>query len=73
MKKNLKKEQLILAQISNNPKYKGKQVIIVGDEVHILSTKSTSARSHLLTSLTKKYPSQNPLIIFEPKNSMLTL
>jgi len=73
MKKSIRKEEQILAQISNNPKYKGKQVIIIGDEVHVLSTKSKNTRAMLLTSLVNKYPSKTPLITFVPKDNVLIL
>ena len=73
MRKDIRKEEQLLAQISNNPKYKGKQVVIIGDDVHILSTKSKIARAKLLTSLVNKYPSRIPLITFVPKDSVLIL
>lgn len=73
MKKSLRKEEQLLAQISNSPKYKGRQVAIIGDEIHILSTKSKTTRAQLLSSLVKKYPHKTPLITFVPKDSVLTL
>lgn len=73
MKKSLRKEEQLLAQISDNPKYKGKQVVIIGSEVHVLSTKSKETRAKLLTSLVNKYPDRTPLITFVPKNSVLIL
>lgn len=73
MRKDIRKEEQMLAQISNNPKYKGKQVIIIGSEVHVLSTKSKTIRAKLLTSLVNKYPDRTPLITFVPKDSVLIL
>lgn len=73
MKKNIRKEEQLLAQISNNPKYKGKQVLIIGDEVHVLSTKNKTARAKLLISLVNKYHNRTPLITFVPKDSVLIL
>ena len=73
MRKYIHKEEQLLAQISNNPKYRGKQVLIVGNEVHVLSTKSKSTRAKLLTSLVNKYPHRTPLITFVPKDSVLIL
>lgn len=73
MKKNIHKEEQLLAQISNNPKYKGKQVVIIGDEIRVLSTKSKVTRARLLTSLVKKYPDKTPLITFVSKDSVFIL
>lgn len=73
MKKDMRREEQLLAQISNNPKYKGKQVLVIGSEVHVLSTKSKTTRAKLLTSLVSKYPDRTPLITFVPKDSVLIL
>jgi len=73
MRKYVHKEEQLLAQISNNPKYKGKQVLIIGNEVHVLSTKSKITRTKLLTSLVNKYPYRTPLITFVPKDSVFIL
>lgn len=73
MKKDISKEEQLLAQISNNPKYKGKQVVVIGDEIHVLSKKNKATRAKLLISLVNKYPDRTPLITFVPKDSVLTL
>lgn len=73
MKKQTQKTDQILAKISSDSYYKGKSVVVIGNEVHILSTSSGKARVRVLTDLIKKYPSQTPLISFIPKDDTLIL
>lgn len=69
----MKKCNQLLIETVQNPKYKGKQVVIVGNEIRILPTKSKITRVKLLTSLIKKYPQVSPLITYIPKEDTLIL
>lgn len=73
MKNNIKRQDKIFLKASMNPKYKGKQVIVVGDEIHVLSTRSKEARKKLITSLVEKYPEATPTITLIPKDNTLIL
>lgn len=69
MKKNLKPEDKLILKASSNPKYKGRQIIVVGKEIHVLTTKNKNDRAKLLTSLVKKYPTSTPTIAYIPKDN----
>ncbi len=73
MKKQTQKSEQILAKISSGSTYRGKSVVVIGDEVHVLSTTNGKARIKVLTDLIKKYPDQTPLISFIPKADTLIL
>lgn len=66
------KDQLIVSA-SKNPKYIGKEVVVVGDKLHILSTKNLEVRKRLITSLVKRYPGITPVIAYIPKENTLIL
>lgn len=73
MRKNLKPEDKLILEASSNPKYKGKQVVVVEKEIHVLTTKSRKERVRLLTSLVKKYPTSTPTIAYIPRDNTLIL
>lgn len=63
----------LIAKLSQDPQYEGKQVVVMGKEIHILSTKNKAQRAKLLISLVEKYPRQTPTIAFIPKQDTLIL
>lgn len=73
MKTFKKQEEKLLAKISLDPHYKGREVALVGSQIHFLSTKNKRAREDLLTRLFKNHPDQTPLIAFVPKDDILVL
>lgn len=73
MKKTTQKENELLKKAAQNPKYKGKQVVVIEGKIHILSTRSKKARVKLLTSLIKKHPQSIPTISLIPKDNTLIL
>lgn len=68
-----KTEERLIAEAYKNPKFKGKQIVVAGNEARILSTKNKKERIKLLTSLVKKYPQSIPTIAFIPKENTLIL
>lgn len=66
------KDQLIV-KASKNPKYKGKEVLIIGNKLYVISTKKTAMRRKLLLSLTKANPGSTPVIAYIPKEDTLIL
>lgn len=68
-----KTENQLLAKIAKEPKYQGKQIAILGNQIHVLSTKSKKAREELLISLVKKYPKATPVVAFVPKENAFIL
>lgn len=70
MDKNITSQNL-LAKIYQDPKYKGKHIIIINDKVY--ATKTGKAKSVLLDKLLKKYPDKTPTITFIPKVDTLIL
>jgi len=74
MRKNDKSiENQLLLKAYKNPKFQGKEVVIVGGKMHVLSMKSREARAKLLISLTKGYPQSIPMIALIPKENTLIL
>lgn len=67
----IKADEKTILQIMNDPKYRGKYVVTVKDEIYI--TKSGQKRLKLLEDLIKKYPKETPLITYVPKDDMLIL
>lgn len=72
-KKKYEKEDNLIARAYRKPKYRGKEVVTVNNEIHLLSTKNKEARVKLLTSLVKKYPGSTPMITLIPKENTLIL
>ena len=73
MNKILSKEDQLILKASANPTYRGKQVVVVDNEIHILSTRNKKARTELITTLVKKYPKCIPMITLIPKENTLIL
>lgn len=63
--------QNMLVKVYQNPKYRGKHIIIIDDKVY--ATKTGKAKSALLDVLLKKYPDQTPTITYIPKADNLIL
>lgn len=72
-KSNYSVEKQILMQAAGDPRYRGKQIVVIHKNIHILSTKSKTARAKLLISLKKKYPESTPLITYIPKEETLII
>lgn len=70
MKKNTTAQNL-LAEIYQNPRYKGKHVIIIGGKVY--ATKTGKAKTKLLHELLIKHPTDTPNITYIPKVDSLIL
>ena len=74
MKNNIdRKQEKLIINASTNPTYKGKHVVMVADEIHILSTRDKNSRAKLLTKLAKKYPNNIPNITLIPEENTLIL
>lgn len=73
MRNNLKPEDKLILKASADPKYKGRQIVVVGKEIHVLTTKNKKERAKLLTSLVRKYPTSTPTITYIPKDNTLIL
>lgn len=63
--------QNLLVKIYQDPKYKGKHVIIMDNKV--FATKTGKAKSIILDKLLKKYPDKTPTITYIPKVDTLIL
>ena len=63
----------ILLKAYKDPKFRGKEVVTISKELHILNTKDKVTRAKLLTSLINKYPRSVPIITFIPKDDTLIL
>ncbi|MBI4999479.1 hypothetical protein HZB97_01765 [Candidatus Gottesmanbacteria bacterium] len=72
-KRNISLEDKLIISASKNPKYQGREVVIVGNKMHILSTKNIQARVRLLTSLVKKCPGATPMVAYIPRENTLIL
>lgn len=55
-----------IAGIYQDPKYRGKYVIVVDKDV--FSAKTGKAHNLLLEHLVKKYPDKNPIVMYVPKD-----
>jgi hypothetical protein len=69
--KNKTTTKNLLIKIYQNPKYKGKHIITIGEKIY--ATKTGKAKSALLDKLLKKYPKQTPTITYIPKVDSLIL
>lgn len=63
--------QDLLVEVYQNPKYKGKHIVIIGDRVY--AARTGKAKSLLLDKLLKKYPDQTPTITYIPRADTLIL
>lgn len=70
MKKNITTQNL-LVEIYQNPRYKGKHIIIMGGKVY--ATKTGKAKTKLLHELLNKHPKDTPTITYIPKVDSLIL
>lgn len=69
--KNTSISQNLLAKIYQDPKYKGKHVIVINDRIY--ATRTGKAKSLLLEKLLKQYPDKTPIIAYIPKVDTLIL
>lgn len=61
----------LLVKIYQNPRYKGKHIVIIENQIYIAKTgKEVSA---MLPKLIKKYPHSTPTITYIPKADALIL
>lgn len=65
------KEKNLLVKIYQNPRYKGKHIIIIKDRVHVAKTGREA--SSVLAKLLKRYPKSTPTITYIPKADALIL
>ena len=70
MKKNNTSPSL-LVKIYQDPKYRGKHVVVINDKIY--ATKTGKAKSLLLEKLLKQYPDKTPIITYIPKADTLIL
>lgn len=64
-------QQLLMEQILNDPKYKGKHVIVVAGQVFTANT--GDGASKILDEVDHKYPDQIPAITYIPDADTLIL
>lgn len=69
MRKDSSKQTMI--QIMGDPKYRGKHIILIKDE--IFTAKTGESANKLLDKLEKKYPKETPAITYVPKADTLIL
>lgn len=60
-----------MLSILNNPKYRGKHVVVIQGKV--FSAKTGKQANELLDRLEKKYPDETPAITYIPKTDTLIL
>jgi hypothetical protein len=68
MRKRKARDQL-MSEVSKDPKYSGKHVIIIGGKIH--ATNTGVASSELLEKLLNKYPKEVPEIAYIPREEVL--
>lgn len=66
-----KKKEVDIHAIYRDPKYGGKHVIVIGEDVY--TAKSGKAHNLLLEKLVKRYPDKKPLVMYVPKEDTLIL
>ncbi len=66
--KNVDSNRTIAALLAGKlgKKYQGKQVVVIGDEVHIIPKTKIEA-TKLFKKLDKKAPNQTPAIVYVPR------
>lgn len=74
MEKNSEKEKIIESLFSGKPakRYRGKHVVVIGDEVHVLPYDEQEA-DRLFEKLEKEYPEETPTLLFVPKEESYIL
>lgn len=70
MKKKTSSQNL-LVKIYQEPKYKGKHIIVIDNKIY--ATRTGKAKSVLLDKLLRKYPDKTPTITYIPKVDTLIL
>lgn len=64
-------KKITMEKIINNPRYKGKHVIVIAGKVFTARTGREAAK--ILTQVEKKYPREIPAITYLPKADTLIL
>jgi hypothetical protein len=67
----MKKRKITMLQIMNNPRYRGKHVIVIANK--IFTAKTGTQVNKVLDKLEKKYPKATPAITYIPKSDSLIL
>lgn len=67
----IKSDEKIMFQIMADPKYIGKHIVVVKDQVY--ATKTGPQASRVLEKVIKKYPKETPLVAYIPKDDSLIL
>ncbi|MBU4512046.1 hypothetical protein KKD19_02245 [Patescibacteria group bacterium] len=70
-KRTNQSQQKIMERVLNNPKYKGKHVIVVADKIFTANTGDGAAR--ILDKVDKKYPNEISNIAYIPEAESLIL
>lgn len=66
-----KEKNITMLHVMNDPRYRGKHVIVVAGKVY--ATKTGNQANKLLDSLEKKYPKETPAFTYIPKTDTLIL
>lgn len=63
--------KLTMIKIMNNPRYKGKHVVLIAGKV--FTAKTGTQANKLLDKLEKRYPKETPAVTYIPKANALIL
>ena len=69
MKNN--KDNILMEQVFGNPKFRGKHVIVVGQQIFVAATGKQADK--ILERVHKKYPKETAAITYIPKADTLIL
>jgi|GEM_PF-752945 len=69
MKKTTTKTAVNIAAFYQNPKYRGRYVIVVGKDIY--TAKSGKSHNPLLEKLMKDHPDETPLVTYIPREDTL--
>lgn len=67
----IKSDEKIMLKTMADPKYKGKHIVVVKDQVY--STKTGPQVNKVLERVIRKYPKETPIIGYVPKDDSLIL
>lgn len=67
----MKREKITMEKILNNPRFRGKHVIVVAGKV--FTAKTGKKASKILTGVRRKYPKETPAITYIPDADALIL
>lgn len=67
----LERKKLTMPEIFQNPRYRGKHIILVADKV--FTSKTGEGAAEILAKVRKKYPHETPEIAYLPKAHSLIL